>query len=54
MARGFIDDEQKGFRPGKGCVDQIFTLKQVGRKAWEKNYVGFVDLDLIGNLSGMC
>ena len=24
---GLIDDEQGGFRSGKGCVDQIFTLK---------------------------
>ena len=24
---GLIDDEQGGFRDGRGCVDQIFTLK---------------------------
>ena len=28
-----IDDEQGGFKVGKGFVDQIFTLKQVARKA---------------------
>ena len=36
---GLIDDEQGG-----GCVDQIFTLKQIG----EKNirvYVGIMDLE---------
>ena len=31
-----------------GCVDQIFTLKQIGEKAREKKcsvYVGFIDLE---------
>ena len=40
-----IDDEQGGFR---GCVDQIFTVKQIGKKAQEKNcrvHVGFMDLE---------
>ena len=30
---GLINDEQRGFRLGKGFVDQIFTLKQIGEKA---------------------
>ena len=33
---GLIDDEQAGFREGSGCVDQIFTLKQIGEKAQEE------------------
>ena len=33
---GLIDDEQGGFRAGKGCVDQIFTLQQIGEKARKK------------------
>ena len=33
---GLIDDEQGGFRARKGCVDQIFTLKSIGKKAREK------------------
>ena len=33
---GLIDDEQAGFMAGRGCVDQIFTLKQIGEKAKEK------------------
>ena len=28
VTEGLIDDEQGGFRAGRGCVDQIFTLKQ--------------------------
>ena len=42
-----IDDEQRGFRTGRGCVDQIFTIKQIDEKAREKIrrvYVGFIDL----------
>ena len=41
---GMIDDEQGEFRAGRGCVDQIFTLKQIGEKARGKKrrlYVGF-------------
>ena len=35
-------------RSGRGCVDQIFTLKQIGEKAKENKcrvYVGFMDLE---------
>ena len=48
MAEGLIDDVQGGFREGRRYVDQIFTLKQIGEKAWEKickEYVGFMDLE---------
>ena len=34
-----IDNEQGDFRAGRGCVDQIFTLKQIGRKHERKNSV---------------
>ena len=27
--KGVIDDEQRGFRLRKGCVDQIFILNQI-------------------------
>ena len=43
----FIDDEQGGFRVGKWCVGQIFTLKQIGERAREKKrrvYVGLIYL----------
>ena len=33
VTKGLIDDEQGDFRAGMGCVDQIFTLKQIGEKA---------------------
>ena len=33
---GLIDDEQRGFRAGRGCVDQIFTLKEICEKARQK------------------
>ena len=26
---GLINDEQLGLRAGRGCIDQIFTLKQM-------------------------
>ena len=48
VTEGLTDDEQGGFRGGKGCIDQIFTLRQIGEKAWEKKcrvYVGFMDLE---------
>ena len=50
MTGGLIDDEQGGFRVGRGCVDQIFALKQIGDKAKEKKcrvYVGFIDLEKV-------
>ena len=33
---GLPDGEQGVFRAGRGCVDQIFTLKQIGEKSREK------------------
>ena len=38
MAGGLIDDEQGVFRVGKGFVDQIFTLKQIGEKVQKKKH----------------
>ena len=45
---GLIVDEQRSFREWRGCVNQIFTLKQICEKAREKKcrvYVPFVDLE---------
>ena len=47
MTGGFFNNEQGCFRAGRGCVDQIFTLNQIGEKVQEKKsrvYVGFIDL----------
>ena len=36
VIEGLTADEQGGFRSGRGCVDQIFILKQNSEKAREK------------------
>ena len=36
MTESLINNEQGGFRTGKGCVDQIFTLNHIDEKAQEK------------------
>ena len=41
-------DEQGGFRAGRGCNDQIFTVRQIMEKTIEKDkvvYMAFVDLE---------
>ena len=45
VTEGLRDDEQKGLRAGRGCVDQIFFLKKIGEKA---RACGFYGLWLIG------
>ena len=48
MTEGLNADEKGSFRAGRGCVDQIFTQKQISEKAQEKKckvYVGFMDLE---------
>jgi hypothetical protein len=42
---GILADEQGGFRPGRGCVDQIFSFKEVlrGRKG-KKTFCCFIDI----------
>ena len=50
VTEGLIDDEQGVFRAGRGCVDQIFTVKQIGEKAWEKKCgedVSFMNLEKV-------
>ena len=39
-----------GYRARRGCVDQIFTLKQIGEKPQEKKcrvYVVLIDLEKV-------
>ena len=41
-------DEQGGFRVRRGCVDQIFAVRQITEKMIEKDkvvYAAFVDLE---------
>ena len=43
-----IGEEQCGFRSGRGCVDQVFALKNVCEKYLDKQrdlYVAFMDLE---------
>lgn len=43
-----LDENQSGFRPMRGCQDQIFCLRQIMEKFHEKNkdlYLAFVDLE---------
>jgi hypothetical protein len=43
-----IQDEQCGFRRGRGTTDQLFLLQQIAEKAWEYAkpvYISFVDLE---------
>ena len=42
---GLIDDEQGGFRTGRGCVGQICTLKQIEKRC--RVYVGVIDLEKV-------
>ena len=46
MTEYLIDKDQGGFRSGRRCVDQIFTLNQIGEKARKKKkrvYGGFME-----------
>ena len=48
MTEGLIGEEQCGFRSGRGCVDQVFVMKQMSEKFVNKNknlYVAYMDLE---------
>ncbi len=47
---GMIRDEQGGFRRGRGCMDQIFAMRQVCEKYLAKAkevFWAFMDLEKI-------
>ena len=48
ITEGRISEEQGGFRRGRGCVDQIFTVKMLAEKYLVKGrklYAAFMDLE---------
>ena len=48
ITEGRISEEQGGFRRGRGCVDQIFTVKMLSEKYLVKGrklYAAFMDLE---------
>ena len=50
ITEGQIGEEQGGFREGRGCVDQVFTLRMLMEKFGEKKrdlYVCFMDLEKV-------
>ena len=47
-SEGQIGEEQKGFRKGRSCVDQIFVLRLVSEMMMEKKrrlFVALMDLE---------
>src|SRR5215469_2260738 len=48
LTEGLVGEEQRGFRKGRGCVDQIFAVKGLCENNREKGreiYLGFMDLE---------
>ena len=48
LTEGLIGKEQCGFRSGRGCVDQVFVMKQRSEKFVDKNkclYVTYMNLE---------
>ena len=48
LTERLIGEEQCGFRSGRGCVDQVFVMKQMSEKFVDKNkslYVAYMDLE---------
>ncbi len=53
---GMIRDKQGGFRRGRGCVDEMFAVRQVCEKHLAKCkevFWAFMDLELIGKTCGL-
>ena len=48
LTEGLIGEEQHGFRMGRGCVDQVFVMKQMSEKCIAKGksmFVAYMDLE---------
>lgn len=37
-----VGEEQGGFREGRGCAGQVFTLRMTGKKLHEIDKVGYI------------
>ena len=47
LIEGLIGEEQSGFRSSRGCVDQVFVMKQMSENFVDRNkslYVTYMDL----------
>ena len=48
LTEGMIGEEQCGFRSGRGCVDQVFVMRQLSEKMIDKKkslYAAYMDLE---------
>ena len=45
VTEGLSEDEQEGFKTGRGCVDQIFTLKNRVNKEALRRVLIIYDVD---------
>ena len=48
LTNDVMEEEHNGFREGRGCADQIFTIRCLSEKYLEKHkdvYVAFMDLE---------
>ena len=48
ITEGRIMEEQVGFRPGRGCMENVFVIHQLAEKMLERGkslYAAFLDLD---------
>ena len=55
LTEGLIREEQCGFKSGRGCVDQVFVMKQMTEKFADKNkclYDAYMDLEREGVWQG--
>ena len=48
ITEGKLMEEQVGFRPGRGCAENVFVIRQLGEKMLERGkklYAAFLDLE---------
>ena len=47
VLEGLTEDEQKDFKVGRCCMDQIFTLNEKVQEKKCRIYIGFMDLEKV-------